>query len=597
MKNLRFLIKYWRLIITGVFASIVASLMEVVSISLLFPIIQGAGIKGNSGDIPAPFKYIFQTLSNVSLSKTLQIVALILIISFGIKGTMLFLSGICSVKLANIISKHFQVRCFNQLMRMDIGYFNNQKAGDIHTIIVSHGRNIGVSLSRFLLNAHLIFTIVMLLSFLIFLSWPITLISLVIFGGVIIVQRSQMQELDRVSRNITPATKNIGSTTLEMIQGWKIIRLFNQEKGALLSFKAAIDRLNEAYYNIGRLQNRVTPITQFTGILGVAIILMAFSFSLVLKTGYGVDVLLIFLVAFNRIIGPVNQINSIRASFKGDLPYYREIFHFLEEGDKSGLLNGTRQFRQLKNEIELKDVTFGYNGKEGIVLKNVSFHVPRGAKVGVVGASGAGKSTLTELLVRFYDPQKGQILIDGVDLKNFDISSWRMRIGVVSQDIFLFNDTIRANIAFGKLDATQEEIESAARKAHVYEFVQEMPEKFYTLVGDRGVRLSGGQKQRIAIARAIIIDPEILIFDEATSALDTESERIVQEALDHVARGRTVLSIAHRFSTIAHYDKILVMNLGQIVEQGKHGELLERNGIYRKLVRMQELSNMNDLSK
>ena len=325
MKNLRFLAKYWRLIATGTLAGIIASMMEVVSISLLFPIIQSVGMKGNSGDIPAPFKYLFHALSNVSLPKTLQIVAMMLIISFGIKGTMLFLSGICSIKLSNIISKHFQVRCFDQLMKMDIGYFNNQKAGDIHTII-SYGRNIGVSLSRFLLNSHLLFTIVMLLSFLIFLSWQITLISVIVFGSIILVQRSQMQKLDRISREITPATQHVGSTTLELILGLKIIRVFNRENDVSLVFETAIDRLYDVFYRLGWFRNMVTPITQFSGILGVGVILVAFSFSLIYELGYGVDVLLLFIIAFNRITGPVNQINIIRASFKGDLAYYREVF-------------------------------------------------------------------------------------------------------------------------------------------------------------------------------------------------------------------------------------------------------------------------------
>ena len=240
-------------------------------------------------------------------------------------------------------------------------------------------------------------------------------------------------------------------------------------------------------------------------------------------------------------------------------------------------------------------MTFGYNAGETIVLKNVSFRIPRGEKVGVAGASGAGKSTLSELLLRFYDPQEGQILVDGLDLKEFDIVSWRKKIGIVSQDVFLFNDSIRANISFGKPNASPDEIEEAARKAHAHEFIQEMPEGYDTLVGDRGVRLSGGQKQRIAIARAIILDPEILILDEATSALDTEAERIVQRALDDVASGRTVFTIAHRLSTIAHYDKILVMDSGQIVEQGRHEELLQKGGIYKRLVEMQDLKN-TDLS-
>jgi len=587
MKRFLFLIEHWRIIMVALFASVVASVMEIVGVSLVFPIIQRSGIPGNSADIPAPFNYVFQKFSEFSFPATLQIVAAILVISFGIKGGMLFLSGICSARLSNIIMKHFQISCFNRLMDMDMGYFNSQKAGDIHTIIVGHAKNVGVSLGRFLLSAHLIFTIAFLLAILIFLSWQVTLMSAFIAGGLVFTQRAQMRKLDHVSRKLGPATEYVGSTTLELILGLKIIRLFSRQRDALRSFTAAVDRLCGVYYDIARCQEMVTPLTQFTGIIGVAAILVVFSFSLGSKTAFGVDVLMVFLVAFNRMIGPINQINTIRAKFKGDLPYYKRVFQFLDKAGKINLRNGNKPFTGLRNGIAIKGLNFGYEAEKPI-LKDVCLDIPRGAKIGVAGASGAGKSTFTELLLRFYDPDKGQILIDGVNLKELDIHTWRERIGVVTQDIFLFNETIRANICFAKPDATQDEVESAARKAHAHEFVREMPKGYDTLVGDRGVRLSGGQKQRIALARAIIIDPEILIFDEATSALDTASERVVQQALEEVGAGRTVVSIAHRLSTIFHSDKIFVMDSGRIAEQGTHEELLEAGGIYSKLVRMQE---------
>jgi ABC-type multidrug transport system fused ATPase/permease subunit len=293
---------------------------------------------------------------------------------------------------------------------------------------------------------------------------------------------------------------------------------------------------------------------------------------------------------FFRVLPPALAFNQARVAIKGDLAYYREVNKFIEPQPEFYLENGRRMLKDFGESIVFRGVEFGYNPREAIVLKELFFEVPKGSRIGIVGPSGCGKSTIVELLLRFYDPQKGKILIDGFDLKDLDINSWRRRVGVVSQDTFLFHDSVRENMAFARPEASQEEIEQAAKQAYAHEFIQALPKGYDTLVGDRGVLLSGGQRQRLAIARAIVMNPDILVFDEATSSLDTESEQIVQKALDEVGVGKTVITIAHRLSTVYDSDKILVVDKGMIVQQGKHEELIKQEtGLYQRLVQKQKM--------
>jgi len=277
------------------------------------------------------------------------------------------------------------------------------------------------------------------------------------------------------------------------------------------------------------------------------------------------------------------------SQFQQGLSAIERVFALIDS-DNTIIQKDDRSADYLTGQIEFKNVNFKYTEDQDMVLRNLSFVVEKGAKVGVVGSSGAGKSTIGELLLRFYDPLEGSVCVDGINIKELDVHQWRRLIGVVSQDIFLFNDTVKANIAFANPEVTVEGIEQAARRAYAHDFIKELPQGYDTFVGDRGVLLSGGQKQRIAIARAILNEPEILLFDEATSALDTQSEEIVQKTLDDISRNKTVITIAHRLSTVSDSDKILVIDKGEIIQQGSHQELLgQKNGLYSQLVAMQNL--------
>ena len=355
----------------------------------------------------------------------------------------------------------------------------------------------------------------------------------------------------------------------------------------LARFDGEVDRYNNNMLNLVKVRSSMQPIFESIGTTCLALILVVGSLIFAGQNGVGFETILTFCVIFFRTLQPALALNQARVDIKSIMPGFNEVNGFLDNQGKSKLANGRRAFTQLTHGIEWRHVSFRYNEQQAMVLNDVSFFIPKGAKVGVIGSSGSGKSTLSELLLRFYDPQQGGIFIDGEDLREYDQNTWRRLIGVVSQDVFLFNDTIAANISFANPEATRERVIAAARRAHADEFIQHLPQGYDTRIGDRGVLLSGGQRQRIAIARAILNEPQILVFDEATSALDTESEKIVQQALDEVGQDKTVITIAHRLSTVKDSDLIVAIDKGCIMQQGKHDELLQQEGIYRKLMQMQ----------
>ena len=286
---------------------------------------------------------------------------------------------------------------------------------------------------------------------------------------------------------------------------------------------------------------------------------------------------LTFLVVLLRITPIIRQLNSIRAKFSNLQGSFDNIQQLLKTDDKPYLMNGAVKFSQLKHEIKFVNVDFAYDPNEP-VLEKISLTIPRGKTIALVGGSGAGKSTLADLIPRFYDPTHGKITIDGLNLREFEINSLRQRLSVVSQNTFIFNASVRDNIAYAMARVDEAAVREAAKFANALEFIDRMPEGFETQLGDRGVRLSGGQRQRIAIARALLRDPDILILDEATSALDSVSERLIQESIEKLSIGRTVIAIAHRLSTIAKADKVVVLEKGRIVEQGTYQELLQQRG-------------------
>jgi subfamily B ATP-binding cassette protein MsbA len=331
----------------------------------------------------------------------------------------------------------------------------------------------------------------------------------------------------------------------------------------------------------------LSPSTEFLGVLAGALILFWGGKDVINgKISFGVFGL--SMGALLSVIRPFKKLSQVNSINQQAVAASERIYEVLETMPTVGEKPEAKELTAFKERVEFENVWFNYGDQE--ILKGINLEVRRGSMLAIVGPSGTGKSTMVDLIPRFYDPKRGRILIDGVDIKDVSLKSLRQQIGIVTQETILFNDTIRANICYGNSSAEQKAIEQAALQAHAHDFIKHLPQGYDTVIGDRGMKLSGGERQRIAIARALLKNPPILLLDEATSQLDTEAERIVQEALDRLIQGRTVFVIAHRLSTVRNAHRILVLDRGSIVEQGTHSELVAKNGLYKRLYEMQELS-------
>jgi subfamily B ATP-binding cassette protein MsbA len=395
--------------------------------------------------------------------------------------------------------------------------------------------------------------------------------------------------LHRAGTALTTAQTSLSQAIMESLTGMKVVRLTAAEPVMTRRFSQALDRLN-------RLQRRIAMVTALGPFLmataaGLFICALLYGSAAMHRDepAAWVASLLLFLFLLFRLMGPVNRINLARSRVVSNMHAFDMLNAFYRETDERRQSNGTRVAAPLRQGVVLEGVTFAYKSSEATVIDKLSVKIERGKTVAIVGPSGAGKTTLIGLITRLYDPLEGRILVDGVDLREFDVRSWRQRLAVVTQDTFIFNDTVARNIGFGRENAPIDRIEAAAKLAAASDFIEQLPQKYDTPLGDRGVRLSGGQQQRIAIARAILADPDLLIFDEATSHLDIFTEREIQAAMGRLSENRTLMVVAHRLSTIRNADIVLVMDKGRLVEHGTHRELLARRGIYWQMVMHQRL--------
>lgn len=466
---------------------------------------------------------------------------------------------------------------FEQLQALPLAYFSKTRSGNLINSLTGEIRQITMALmifSTFLTKAEtlLVFVISML-----WLSWQLTIISLVLLSLVSVGLTTLLRKVREASFDVTTSNAKYTSVSLEFIQGIRTVQAFAGQDFERQRCDEANSEIVQAMNKAMVIRALVEPLSEGAGILMLLGILIV-GFAFLIPNGYLESApFLTFLIVLLRITPIIRQLNAIRARLSNLHGSFDNIQQLLMTKDKFYLKNGKTQFTGLKQAIEFIRVDFGYEANEPI-LKQISLKIPQGNTVALVGASGAGKSTLADLIPRFHDVTKGKITIDGLDLREFDIKSLRQKVSVVSQNTFIFNASVRDNIAYAMERVDEVDIRKAARRANALEFIEDMPEGFDTQLGDRGIRLSGGQRQRIAIARALLRDPDILILDEATSALDSVSERLIQQSLEQLAAGRTVVAIAHRLSTIMKADKILVLERGRIVEQGTYEELLQQRG-------------------
>jgi subfamily B ATP-binding cassette protein MsbA len=504
------------------------------------------------------------------------------------KNVFVWLGGQLGAGLQEYVTRDLRDAVFKHLQRLPIGYFQRTKTGQIMSTVLADTEQTRAVLTevatRTLQNGTMIVVNVVVL---LLISPRLTFLALVIAPVLTLALQPLLRKLRRGHRRLRGEYGEITSVLQEVITGVRLVKSFRGEPYEDARFTQASAGYATGAARITRIAFLSQPMTELTGTT-IAVLILWIGAQQALGASRAMDGarLITFMIIVMRLLPPLKQLSQMPTTAQQSLAAAERLFAVLDQPTEQQLDSGTRSVEGFREGVEFERVSFAYETEP--VLTDISFRARRGDIVALVGPSGAGKSTLVDLIPRFYEPKAGRILLDGVDTREMRLPSLRSLIGIVSQDTVLFNDTVYRNIAYGAAAArSRDEVEQAARDANAHEFIMRLPQGYDTILGERGTRLSGGQRQRLAIARALLSDPPILILDEATSALDTESERLVQEAIERLLEGRTVFVIAHRLSTIAHASLILVMDQGRIVERGTHDELLGRRGMYHRLHSLQ----------
>ena len=478
---------------------------------------------------------------------------------------------------------------FERTMSMNVGYFSDQRKGDIMSKITSDVMVVQFCITNTLqVMFREPFLILGYVVMMVNISWQLTVFSILYLPVVALIIGSIVKRLRHPAQQGQERMGEMVSVMEESLSGVKAIKSYNAFGYISSKFRKINQVMSDILLSMARKQQAASPMSEFLGITAISVVLV-FGGSLVTKGVMTAAGFVAYIAAFSQLTRPLRSFIDQFANINQGIAAGERIFSIIDAESAVQDKADAVALEEFKDKIEFKNISFSYDASRE-VLHDVSFTVRKGETVALVGPSGGGKSTLSELIPRFYDPAVGEISIDGKPLADYTQESLREKMGIVSQDTILFNDSIRANIAMGREDATEEQIVAAAKIANAHDFIMQTEAGYDTNVGDRGMKLSGGQRQRLSIARAVLRNPEILILDEATSALDTESEKLVQEALTSLLEGRTSVVIAHRLSTIHNADRIIVIDSGRIAEQGTHAELMERNGIYAKLIEMQSLA-------
>lgn len=597
----RFVPPYKKQLALNIVFNILAALLTLFSFALIIPILEMLfelntatysytpwGSASIDKVVVNNFYYYVQTIiASSGKSVALACIAAALVVMTGLKTGSAYMAAFFMISLRTGVVRDLRAMIYNKLVSLPIGFFSSERKGDVMARmsgdVTEVENSIMMSLDMMFKNPIMI---VVCLAMMLFVSWQLTLFVFILLPIAGLIMGRVGKYLKRASLEQQNQLGTIMSNIEETISGLRIIKAFNAEDKVMRRFAGE----NEKYRNISRRMNRryelAHPMSEFLGTATIAVVLW-FGGTLILN---GTDAItapkfIYYMVIFYSIINPAKDFSKASYNIQRGMASMQRIDKIL--GANNPITNPAEpvELTALSQGISYKNVRFRY--QDAWVIDGVNISIPCGKTVALVGQSGSGKTTIADLLPRFYDVNEGSITIDGVDIRNFSVSQLRSLMGNVNQEAILFNDSFFNNIAFGVENATLEQVEQAASIANAYDFIMASEHGFDTNIGDRGCKLSGGQRQRISIARAILKNPPILILDEATSALDTESEHLVQEALDKLMHGRTTLVIAHRLSTIKNADLIYVMHDGKVVEQGRHDQLMALGGNYKHLVDMQ----------
>ena len=602
----RFVTPYKKYIGRAIVLNVLSAIFNVFSFTLLIPILN---ILFKTGDNAQAYRfmewgagslkevavnnfyyYVTRLIEVYGPSTTLLFLGLFLAFMTMLKTSCYFGSSAVMIPLRTGVVRDIRVMVYSKVMHLPLGFFSEERKGDIIARMSGDvgeiENSITSSLDMLLKNPILI---ILYFSTLIVTSWQLTLFTILVLPGMGWFMGKVGKKLKRKSLEAQGKWSDTMSQLEETLGGLRIIKAFIAEDKMVDRFKQCSDELRDATNRVATRQALAHPMSEFLGTLLIVLVLW-FGGLLILGEGTSMEAstFIFYMVILYSIINPLKDFAKAGYNIPKGLASMERVDKILQAENPIKEPAHPVALTGMERQIEFRDLSFSYDGKRE-VLKHIDLTVPKGQTIALVGQSGSGKSTLVDLLPRYHDVHQGEILIDGVNIKNFRIHDLRALIGNVNQEAILFNDTFFNNIAFGVENATPEQVMEAAKIANAHDFIMETELGYQTNIGDRGGKLSGGQRQRISIARAILKNPPILILDEATSALDTESERLVQEALERLMKTRTTIAIAHRLSTIKNADEICVLYEGEIVERGKHEELLAKNGYYKRLNDMQSL--------
>lgn len=586
------------LYIVFILLSIVFSL---VSFGMLLPFLEmifngdqlgeSGGMLGNSTNPVVNYirNFLTDSIQQRGSIPTLGIICILIIVSIFFKNLFLYLAYYVLNPLKNKIVNRLRTELYDKILHLPIGFFTEKRKGDVISRITNDVSEVETSVVGTLEGwVRDPLTILVTLATLFFISYQLTLFVLLCIPVVGFVIGRISRSLKKGSADVAHLNAESLSVLDETLGGLRVIKAFNSEPLLRNRFFGINNSLVTAKNKIGFRRDMASPASELMGVMIFTAILF-FGGQLVLSDQLSLtgSLFIVYLGLFYQLINPTKTLSASFSNMARGTAAIERIEEVLKTKSAVDDNPNGKKLQNFSSGIELRNVSFSYDGVP--ILKNINVTIPKGKTVALVGSSGAGKSTLADLVPRFHDVSGGELLIDGVNIKDYSLRSVRDHISIVTQEPILFNDTIASNILLGKQEATQKDLEEAAKVANAYHFITKKEKGFETNIGDRGTKLSGGERQRLTIARAIVKNPPILILDEATSSLDTESERLVQDAINNMMQNRTSIVIAHRLSTIRHADEILVLQKGEIVERGTHDELLQKQGYYYRLVQMQEV--------
>jgi len=580
--------------IASIFSSIVYVILNSLSIWLIGTML-GNIMSGDPSSIQSPtnlneqLNFLIQNLIGKGTQlEQIKRLCIMLGVIFLSKNILFYISNLIMAYVQNNVITKIRIKLFQHISTLSLSFFNNNKTAELSSILIRDIAGMRVAFSQSLQK--IIIEPISVISFLFLLfiiNFKFTILVIIIIPLSGFFSYKVGQSIRRKSKRSSVQSAGILNIIKETLSNIKIVKIFNLENEENEKFV----KENNKYFNLifkqSRLSNLLTPINETIGLI-VGVLLIWFGGISVLQQGaMSSEDFIKFILLLFAMLQPIRKLANVNVLFQNGIAAAERVFSVFDNRDKIPESKNAFKINSFKNSINFKDVNFKYEEQDSLILDNINLEICKGQTVAIVGKSGAGKTTLTDLLPRFYDPISGNIFVDKINLKDLNLKNLRDLYGIVTQNVILFNDTIKNNIIHGNKNASENDINKAVKSANIQDLVDKLDNGLNTYIGENGVKLSGGEKQRLSIARALIKNPDILILDEATASLDSESEKKVHSAIDNIIKNRTVIIIAHRLSTIINADKILVMNDGKIVESGSHNELLKNNGYYKKLYDIQ----------